>query len=72
MNGGLSLKLEANMVIKVGGLYRSRNIQWYDGIPFRCVNVVALESEIVTFRTEFPIRVLDCKIDDFKKRFHSW
>lgn len=54
------------------GLYRSYEVQWYEGFPFRCIEVLKVEGDIVSFSTEWPVQKLDCYMKDFNKRFHKW
>lgn len=54
------------------GLYYASKAQYWEGIPFRKVEVLKVEGEVVTFRTEWPVRELNCKLKDFNERFRKW
>lgn len=54
------------------GLYKSHDVQWYDGEPFQTVEVVEVEKGVVSFSTEWPVQKLSCYEKDFKERFYKW
>jgi hypothetical protein len=54
------------------GLYRSNDVQWYEGWPFQKIEVVDCKDGVVSFTTEWPVRELDCLLEDFKERFRKW
>ena len=53
------------------GLYYASRVQWWRGIPFRKVEVLRVRGDVVTFRTEWPVQQLDCKVKDFNERFRK-
>lgn len=59
-------------MVEVGKLYKSSNVQWHDGSPFKTIKVKKFENGIVSFTTEWPVMALDCKLIDFEKLFYRW
>jgi hypothetical protein len=58
--------------MKPGKLYKAKEIQYYKNIPFVKVKVVSVENDVVTFSTEYPVRELNCKVEDFNNIFKEW
>ena len=58
--------------MKVGKLYKAKTIQYHENIPFEKIQVLNVEKDVVMFSTEYPVRELKCKIEDFNNIFKEW
>ena len=54
------------------GLYKAKEIQFHDGIPFQKIDVVCVENGMVIFTTEWPVRKLEVTTEDFNSIFIKW
>ena len=50
-------------------LYKAKEVQYFDNIPFIKIQVLQTENDIVEFSTEYPVRKLKCKVNDFNNIF---
>lgn len=53
-------------------LYIADKILYQDGIPYQKVKCIKVENSIVTFTTEWPVREMQGRVEDFKKYFREW
>ncbi len=56
----------------IKGLWRAKQIEFFEGRPFQKVRVLDHSHGAVRFSTEYPVRVLSVREDDFLARFEKW
>lgn len=63
---------EKNVETAMLNLYKAHVVQWYDGVPFQTIEKLNEEDGVVTFSTEWPVRELSCKAEEFYERFYKY
>lgn len=63
-----------NMFMKVGRLYKVRhgNALYFNGAPYRKIEIKKFTDKTVTYLTEVPIWEITVSHKDFDKYFERW